>query len=88
VDFNVRVWFAVQAGVPEAELLVKKAERTTDGEWEFGLERSGRAIGAVVVSDSRQRMNAASPTRLVVATWGVDRSATLEIGADREIVWG
>jgi hypothetical protein len=33
-------------------------------------------------------MNAASPTRLVVATWGVDRSATLEIGADRVIVWG
>ena len=88
MDFNVRVWFAVQVGVPEAEILVKKAERTTEGGWEFGVERAGQPIGAVVVSGARELTTKAWARRLVVATWGVDRSATVEVDVDREIVWG
>ena len=55
MDFNVRVWFAVQAGVPEAETRIAKAQTTPDGGWEFGVERTGVAIGAVLVSGPRRK---------------------------------
>jgi hypothetical protein len=86
LEFNVRVWFAAQARVPAGVVHVAKAEETADGGWEFGIERSAQPVGAVLVSPVRD-VPGPRPSRLVVATWGVDQSATDTIDADRGLVW-
>jgi hypothetical protein len=86
MEFNVRVWFAEQSGLPAAGIRVVKAERTTDGGWEFGVERGGQPVGAILVAPARV-MPTSQATRLVVATWGADQSATGSIETDRELAW-